>query len=685
MYTSFSLSRKKFFVTRKCIAGSSALLLWLGIFPIWNRLLSWITSSGPTSSVWEEPVVQKELKHKDIPVLEDYKKDPPAHFWNSFPFNDIPVKPVTRVKTDILSKMITSRKHLMKSSELIRANKAVDYLKNGAPSHQVKNLPALNSANSESAYVYGASLSDTLADWIHEGFVAGPFVYPPLKNFRVNPMKMVPQNGKVRPVLNVSSPIGFSFNDNVSESSLEKVIMSSAKKFGQSVLMAGKGAKMTKFDMRNAYKIVPCNMKDLRLQGFKWGGRFFAELDQIFGAKTAVPNYDIVSNTVKILAVCMCEIPRHLVHRQIDDVPIVAPKNSSWCESFTKEYENVCESLNIPLAPDCPRKDKAFKNSSSGKVLGISFNCEDLSWKLPEDKRTEYLNMVHESLSINQLSIEKCQSLLGKLAFVCTMCQWMRTFKKPLQDYLTSMIESGEEKIPFPEEVSSDLLVWWAFLADGKENLPIMWEHQAPPLRCKVLTSDAAGWKFRASGGNRVGMGCVGLNEEGEIFFASQKLWKSDASRFFLDHKSKHLGSKTTTLEFAGILIPFLSCPDLLRNQFIKVQVDNIGCVYAWQNGYCKEDNLASILVRLLVFVSSYLSCQVLMFHHPRDSSWESKLADRLSRTNSTSENDRKLLKSFGSIHLPVSFAEWMENPVEDWNMPKRVVCELSTPIFMPE
>ena len=117
--------------------------------------------------------------------------------------------------------MISSRKLLMKGSELIRANKAVDYLKNGAPSHQIKNLPALNSTNLESAYVYGASLTDTLADWIHEGFVAGPFVYPPLKNFRVNPMKMVPQNGKVRPVLNVSSPIGFSFNNNVSESSLE--------------------------------------------------------------------------------------------------------------------------------------------------------------------------------------------------------------------------------------------------------------------------------------------------------------------------------------------------------------------------------------------------------------------------------------------------------------------------------
>ena len=47
--------------------------------------------------------------------------------------------------------------------------------------------------------------------------MSGPFIFPPLKKFRVNPLKMVPQHNKVRPVLNVSSPIGSSFNDNADE------------------------------------------------------------------------------------------------------------------------------------------------------------------------------------------------------------------------------------------------------------------------------------------------------------------------------------------------------------------------------------------------------------------------------------------------------------------------------------
>ena len=90
-------------------------------------------------------------------------------------------------------------------------------------------------------------------------------------------------------------------------------------------------------------------VKGLRLQGFKWCGRFFVETTQPFGAITAVSNYDIVGNTV-----CTLAIPNELVHRQIDDVPTVAPVNTSWCEEFTKEYSEISEALNIELAPDCP-------------------------------------------------------------------------------------------------------------------------------------------------------------------------------------------------------------------------------------------------------------------------------------------------------------------------------------------
>jgi hypothetical protein len=49
-------------------------------------------------------------------------------------------------------------------------------------------------------------------------------------------------------VLNLSVPEGFSFNDNVDDGKLEKVHMSSAKKFAKTLAIARKNSKISKFD-----------------------------------------------------------------------------------------------------------------------------------------------------------------------------------------------------------------------------------------------------------------------------------------------------------------------------------------------------------------------------------------------------------------------------------------------------
>jgi hypothetical protein len=123
----------------------------------------------------------------------------------------------------------------------------------------------------------------------------GHFKPPPLKNFRVNPLIAVQQNGKVRPVLNLSEPKGLSFNDNVDDGKLEKIFMSSSKQFSKTLFEAGKDATFSKFDFVDAYKNVLVKIFDLRLQGFVWKDKFFF---RIFGAKTAVQNFDILANTL---------------------------------------------------------------------------------------------------------------------------------------------------------------------------------------------------------------------------------------------------------------------------------------------------------------------------------------------------------------------------------------------------
>jgi len=99
----------------------------------------------------------------------------------------------------------------------------------------------------------------------------------------VNSLLAVEQDTKVRPCLNVSLPKDCSFNDNVDECKVEKVYMTSARSFGHAIVDCGKGANMSKFDMCDAYKLMPAKPEDYRLQGLSWLNKFFVETQQIFG------------------------------------------------------------------------------------------------------------------------------------------------------------------------------------------------------------------------------------------------------------------------------------------------------------------------------------------------------------------------------------------------------------------
>ena len=71
-----------------------------------------------------------------------------------------------------------------------------------------------------------------------------------------------------------------------------------------------------------------------------------------------------------------------MVHRQLDDVPVVSAKGSKLVERFVEKYREVCEELHIPLAEDCPNHEKAFGPSTYGTVLGVRFDSEQMEWSL---------------------------------------------------------------------------------------------------------------------------------------------------------------------------------------------------------------------------------------------------------------------------------------------------------------
>ena len=246
-------------------------------FPEWSRVSDWlnkdVSACYPPAPVIAEP----EIKNPEIPELESYDTVPEEDFWKSFPKRELPDKVTTRVNVMALRRSIAAVKNKMSRTELKRAKRVLRNLRQGASAFQKTELPPISSRNSRSATAHGRVLTDTIATWVKKGFVAGPFVTPPVQGFRANPLGVVVKNGKVRPILNMSGPVGESFNDNVNEKKLERLHMGTAKQFGQLLLKSGEGALFSKFDIQDAYKLIPARREDYRLQGFVWLGRNFIE------------------------------------------------------------------------------------------------------------------------------------------------------------------------------------------------------------------------------------------------------------------------------------------------------------------------------------------------------------------------------------------------------------------------
>jgi len=631
---------------------------------------SWIYNCISWSGFSQQECSEKSWvpKNPELKILKKYDSNPPADFWDNFPKRLSPLP--SPIKTEVIKDRLCANSSRLTPAQFKRGLRAIANVEKGGSACQKSELPAISVKNSASAEMkFGKVVTDNTATWVKSNFVCGPFDEPPFKKFRVNCISPIEQGDKVRIVVNASLPEGASFNSNVLDHRMEKVRMTSAKQFGHGLLKAGKGAVFSKFDQKDAYKNIPCRQEDLRLQGFKWLGKYFFESAQMFGARTAVANYDVLGNT--LLAICLAESnPDDIqVFRQLDDVPVIGKVPGTGCESFSEKYKSLCKDCNIRLAEDCPSRDKAFTNVKNGKVLGIIFDSEELKWRFPEEKRGKVLSAIRNAL-FNKISLLEIQSLIGQLIDLGQMSPFLTVFKKPLLEDLACLLlsESGT-KINISEQSKSDLGVWAAMLMDGDKWQELPWPKCGPTRYHKSVYSDAAGLSEGESNEKLAGVAWVAFSEEGEYIGAQRLTWPKEFIESRKDGKGARFGSKTTTLEFFGILLPVLSLSSQLKCQHVVFHVDNIACVYGWENGYVKEDLSASIIIRGLKLSELFLGSVFHLRFVPRVSTWEADMTDRMSRERTMTGKDRALLDSFALSDIPAFVKNWLECPCEDWGL----------------
>jgi hypothetical protein len=105
----------------------------LGLPTDWSRIWKWCLLA-PVSPILAHALSQTAPKGLRQPTGKlDVN-------WKDFAFKEIPRKPETRVNIEALEELVSKNKDRQLSQELARAQRTIDYLRNGAPALQLARL-----------------------------------------------------------------------------------------------------------------------------------------------------------------------------------------------------------------------------------------------------------------------------------------------------------------------------------------------------------------------------------------------------------------------------------------------------------------------------------------------------------------------------------------------------------------
>jgi hypothetical protein len=236
-----------------------------------------------------------------------------------------------------------------------------------------------------------------------------------------------------------------------------------------------------------------------------------------------------------------------------------------------------------------------------------------------------------------------------------------------------------------PPQARIDLKIWAAAIVDSARSFPIPHRPLPPSFNSLHFVSDAAGARYIKIRKKKIpcetpgdrGAAAIGICPSGAIWLCSRVTWPTHLLMYAKDEKGKAYGCKSTTLEMVGLLLPIITVPHLLQGHKLCFHVDNIAVVHGWANRGVKRDKSASILIRTLHLVASFLGCIVHVRHLPRMSTPDARLADRLSRKHTTRRIDTLRIRQAIKPPIPPALARWLRNPKVDWDLPMNTLRDV--------
>ena len=604
-----------------------------------------------------------------LPILADYTKTAPPSYWANFPAN-YSWPATSLINPDLLRSLALESGF----QDVPTLEKVYIDLKYGADigCRGEFRRPG-RASNAPSAFEQGPKVSDAIADWCKKGFAMGPIDdkdVPSDAKFAGIMTRSKP-NGSARIILNLSAPLGRAVNEGIDNENFP-TSMSSTSKWLEALHAAGRNCDMVKVDWSDAYKHVGVRPADINLQWFRWLGKNFAELCLIFGCKSSAGIFDRLAKVVLHIVRVRSGLPAVQVIQHLDDCCAAAADGDLRLHAFDAEFACVADKLGIKLAPRSD-PDKSFGPSKQGVILGVFYDTAKWTWSMPHEKRCRLLHALRDTQVADFLTVEQCQSLVGKILHIKAL---VPGGKFNLYHLLRAQNYSSDPKacVPLSSDIKRQFFFWFTMLRTCAEEAAIPDPSVfLPPWALQVYT-DAAGGSYA-----HVGRGAGAVTPGWWVYVP----WSDAINQGRPTGDGRRLDRVMSALELLGPLAALCAGADFCRGLPVTFHVDNSGSVFIFRKGYSTSCALSTTLVTALADVAAGLGCRINILKVRRCSSPLATTADALSKADfqrfwGLAAEQGGLGLSRTPLPVPTALLAWLRQPRPDFDLGQRLLRELA-------
>lgn len=217
------------------------------------------------------------------------------------------------------------------------------------------------------------------------------------------------------------------------------------------VCTLGRGARLAKADVKQAYRQVPVHPDNRILLGMQWQGQYYIDATLPFGLRSAPLIFSALANALE--CVVRQSGAQHVFH-YVDGFILIGPPESSQCE------HDLLTSLGLP-----PAEEKTEGPATRLTVLGIEVDTEAIVLRLPNEKLRNLREQIASWRGEKSVLKGKLESLIGQLQHACKVVRPGRTYMRRLYNLLSQTSHfQNHYRVQLNRECQADIEWWSVFI-----------------------------------------------------------------------------------------------------------------------------------------------------------------------------------------------------------------------------